>query len=214
MSLFRIHTDECTVPRFDRTDRLLHWLNALFYIILMMTGFAFAFPMFGMLSLGHPIIMLVAHVVLGIGLALLLIFLYLTRKRQGPLLDWRAHFSYLRSNKYNVGQKLNITMTTLFLTVFLISGLLLLTARFLPVPIVKIAFYVHNLGVLLMLPLILGHIFLSLVFPATNRSLFAMIVGKVDELYARRHHPEWFTEVTGCPPAGRRDTTVENRTKP
>ncbi len=196
MNIFQIPTEEYTVPRFDKTERVLHWLNAAFYLILLITGFTFAFPLFGALSFGHPKTLLICHVFVGVGLGALLIYVYFFKKSRIPLSKWHLHFSYLKSNKYNMGQKLNITMAALFLTIFLISGILLVLGRVLPRAILEAAYYAHNLGVVLMVPLIMGHLFLSIIFPVTNRSLFAMLIGKVEERYARHHHPEWFEEIS------------------
>ena len=39
--------------------------------------------------------------------------------------------------------------------------------------------------------LLTGHLYLSLIHPATRHSLRGMTVGSVDEDWARWHHPRW-----------------------
>jgi len=196
MIFSKIPLDEHTIRRFNATERLLHWLNAVFYLVLLITGLAFCFPVFSPLSLGHPVVNYIIHVGIGVSLGTWMILLYFFKLKKLPRSEWKQHFSYFKSNKYNAGQKMNISVTAFLMVVFFISGICMALGQYLPLSMLKAAFYIHNLAVMAILPIIFGHIFLSLVFPATNRSLFAMIIGKVEEQYARHHHPEWHKEVT------------------
>ncbi|MDD5674083.1 MAG: cytochrome b/b6 domain-containing protein [Chitinivibrionales bacterium] len=195
MKLLKTPTEHLTVPRFDKTERLLHWLNSAFYLLLLTSGFGLSYPSLRFLTLGHPKIILFCHVVVGMTLAVAILYVYFFKKRRITPAAWRGHFAYIASDKYNAGQKFNITLSVALLLVFLVSGILLLMGRFLPVALVKAAFCAHNWGVMLALPVILGHIFLSVIHPATNPSLHAMLVGKVEERYARHHHPKWFENI-------------------
>ena len=41
------------------------------------------------------------------------------------------------------------------------------------------------------LALLVGHLYLAVIHPATRHSLRGMTVGTVDERWARHHHPKW-----------------------
>ncbi len=204
MNLLKIPSDHLNVPRFDKTERLLHWLNSAFYLLPMLSGFGMSYPLFRFLCFGHPKIILVCHVFAGLALSLAMLYLYFFKKTRIPLWAWRRHFAYLSGNKYNAGQKINITVSALAFTVFLVSGIMLVMVKVLPVPLVKAAYCAHNWALLLILPVIVGHIFLALIHPATNPSLYAMLVGKVEERYARRHHPKWLDAIFGTSETGGR----------
>ena len=46
------------------------------------------------------------------------------------------------------------------------------------------------------LALLLGHLYLAVIHPATRHALRGMTVGTVSEEWARRHHPKWTSEET------------------
>ena len=41
--------------------------------------------------------------------------------------------------------------------------------------------------------LFIGHLFLAVIYPKTRHALNGITRGWVDEDWARKHHPEWFS---------------------
>lgn len=194
MNPLKIPTEEYIVPRFSKTERLLHWVNAIAYAALLISGFSLCFPLFNVLPIGDSKLAFF-HAVFGIVLFFYIMFLYFFRINKYPIREWKRHFSFLGSNKYNAGQKVNIAATSTFFVVLLFSGLLLLLGPSLPATAVKIAFYFHNLGAFAMLFMMMGHMFLSIIHPGTNRSLMGMLIGKIESQYAKHHHREWHRDI-------------------
>jgi formate dehydrogenase gamma subunit len=194
--LLKIPTEEFTVPRFNKTERLAHWLNAVTFLVLLFSGFSFCFPAFNIFSLENSKLFLVFHVAFGLVFISYILFLYLFKINRFPVREWKRHFSYFKSAKYNAGQKLNITLTSSFLILLLFSGIVLALSRYLPQNVTKTAFYLHNLGAFTMAFMMSGHIFLSLIFPSTNRSFMGIIIGKIEKQYALHHHPQWYKEIS------------------
>jgi len=97
--------------------------------------------------------------------------------------------------RFNAGQKLNFWLTAAFAVLFFVTGLLLWygerDTRFrLPSTIL-----VHDALMYVSVVLVLGHLFLALVFPRTRPALRGMVLGAVSEQWAREHHAKWVEAV-------------------
>ena len=53
------------------------------------------------------------------------------------------------------------------------------------------AILVHDWATWIAVPLVLGHLYLALVHPATRHSLRGITLGTVRRDWARRHHAKW-----------------------
>lgn len=53
------------------------------------------------------------------------------------------------------------------------------------------AYLVHDLLVILSLPLVIGHLYLALVYRRTRSALSGMVSGRVTAEWAREHHGGW-----------------------
>jgi formate dehydrogenase subunit gamma len=93
--------------------------------------------------------------------------------------------------RFNAGQKLNAALTAAFLVLFLVSGLLLWfgeqDTRFRFASTVLL----HDGLLYVSLALLLGHLYLALIHPATRHALRGIVLGTVREDWARRHHGRW-----------------------
>ncbi|MGI9116215.1 MAG: cytochrome b/b6 domain-containing protein, partial [Gaiellales bacterium] len=99
----------------------------------------------------------------------------------------------------NAGQKLNTAVTMGLLVVLAFTGILLwlgernTTYRFAG------TVDVHDLATILIVALVCGHLYLSLVHRATRASLPGMTTGRVDREWARAHHARWVRESEAPP---------------
>jgi len=107
---------------------------------------------------------------------------WLTRRKPAP------------QGRFNAGQKLNASLTAAFTLLFLVSGLLLWFGerdtrfRF------ESTVLLHDGLMYFSLVLLVGHLYLAVLHPATRHALRGMTLGTVDEEWAARHHSKWRPE--------------------
>jgi formate dehydrogenase subunit gamma len=190
------------VRRFSRTERLLHWGNALGFFVLLGSGLVLYLPSLAVLVGRRPLVKDV-HFWSGIGWVTVLVLIVLLGDRRGLLrtareldvfdADDRAWLRGRRApqGRFNAGQKINATLTAAFTVLFLVSGVLLWLGerdtafRFASTVIL------HDGLMDVSLLLLTGHLYLALIYPATRHALRGMTLGTVDERWARRRHPRW-----------------------
>jgi formate dehydrogenase subunit gamma len=177
------------VRRFSRTERTLHWVNALGFLFLLATGLVLYLPRLSSLVGRRPLIKDL-HFWGGIGWISALALVALLGDRRG-LVRTARELDRLEHDRFNVGQKINAILTAAFAVLFLISGLLLWLGerdtRFRLASTVTL----HDFLLYAALVLFVGHLYLAVIHPATRHSLRGMTRGTVSEEWARRHYPEW-----------------------
>jgi formate dehydrogenase subunit gamma len=96
--------------------------------------------------------------------------------------------------RFNAGQKVNAALTGAFAVLFAVSGSLLWLGerdhRFQLASTILL----HDWLTLISLVLLVGHLYLALIYPATRHSLRGMTTGSVRRDWAERHHPKWVRE--------------------
>src|SRR5256714_7680185 len=95
--------------------------------------------------------------------------------------------------RFNAGQKLNAALTAAFALLFSVSGFLLWygerNTRFRFASTILL----HDGLMYVALVLLVGHLYLAVIHPATRHALRGMTVGSVDRHWAYRHHRKWLT---------------------
>jgi formate dehydrogenase subunit gamma len=194
------------VRRFSRTERALHWANALGFFVLLGSGLVLYLPSLSELVGRRPLVKDV-HFWSGIGWVSLLALIVLLGDRRGLLrtareidrfdpedVGWLLGRRPAPPGRFNAGQKVNAALTAALTVLFLVSGLLLWLGerdtRFRLASTVL----VHDGLMFVALALLLGHLYLAVVHPATRHALRGITVGAVREDWARRHHPRWKPE--------------------
>jgi formate dehydrogenase subunit gamma len=190
------------VRRFSRTERALHWVNALGFFYLLATGLILYLPSLSVL-VGRRQLIQVMHFWGGVAWVSLLAIVVVLGDRRGILrlareLDafdgddgtWLRGGS-AKQGRFNAGQKINATLTAAFTVLFLVSGLLLWFGeqntryRFASTVIL------HDGLMFVALFLLVGHLYLALIHPTTRHALRGITVGTVSEDWAARHHAKW-----------------------
>jgi formate dehydrogenase subunit gamma len=96
--------------------------------------------------------------------------------------------------RFNAGQKINAVLTAAFALLFAVSGLLLWLGerdhRFQFASTILL----HDWLMYLSLVLLVGHLYLALIYPATRHSLRGMTSGSVRSDWAERHHAKCVRE--------------------
>jgi len=183
----------------------LHWANALGFFVLLVSGLMLYLPSLEIAVGRRPLIKDI-HFWSGIGWVTMLALIVLLGARHGLLRTAREleafdgdDLRWLRGGRapqgrFNAGQKVNATLTAAFTVLFFVSGLLLWLGerdtRFRFASTVVL----HDGLMYVSLLLLVGHLYLALIYPATRHALRGMTLGTVDERWAARHHAKWKPE--------------------
>jgi formate dehydrogenase subunit gamma len=192
------------VKRFSPIERLLHWVNALGFFFLLVTGLILYVPRLSVLVSRRQTVQGL-HFWGGVGwlcvLAAVLVLggrRLLATARELDTFD-RDDLRWLRrkrapQGRFNAGQKINAILTAAFTILFGVSGLLLwfgeqdTRLRFASTVIL------HDGLMYVSLALLVGHLYLALIHPATRHALRGMTLGDVRVEWAMRHHAKWEPE--------------------
>jgi formate dehydrogenase subunit gamma len=194
------------VRRFSRTERVLHWVNALGFLTLLASGLVLYLPSLSVLVGRRPLVKDI-HFWTGVSWIGALCLIVLLGDRRGLLRTARAldRFDHddakwllgrkpAPQGRFNAGQKVNAALTAAFTLLFLVSGLLLWLGerdtrfRFASTVIL------HDGLMYAALALLVGHLYLALIHPATRHALRGMTRGTVSREWAARHHAKWLPE--------------------
>jgi formate dehydrogenase subunit gamma len=204
--------------RFDRGERILHWVNAALFLTLIATA---AILYVGPLSAAVGRRELVRHVHVWSGLALPVPLLLSAAGRWGAALRadigrlnrWNAddrrwlrslgRDPFVKLGKFNPGQKLNAAFTAGAIVVMLGTGSVMNWFHFFPVDWRTGATFVHDWMAVGIFVVVVGHIGTALSDPD---ALGGMVGGSVASRWARERRPRWYEEVAGQP--ARLDTDV------
>jgi formate dehydrogenase subunit gamma len=209
------------VVRFDRTERLLHWANAVLFLTLLATGFTLYVGQLSVL-VGRRVLVKDVHVISGLLLPVPLLLAYAGRWREGLRRDVRrlARWStddrrWLLSlgrrgraslGKFNAGQKLNATFVAGAIPLMLVTGSMMRWFEPFSDDWRTGATFVHDWTALVLLVVVVGHILKAIVEP---HALGAMVRGRVPASLVERHHPRWWAEVQERGPAQVPDAAPE-----
>ena len=194
------------VHRFSKSERTVHWANAVGFFLLLATGLILYLPRLSVAVGRRPLIKDI-HFWGGIGWVAALLIVAVLGDRRGLLrtareldvfdredVNWLTRRRPNEQARFNAGQKLNAALTAAFMVLFLVSGLLLwfgerdTRLRFASTVIL------HDALLYASLALLVGHLYLALIHPSTRHALRGMTVGTVSEEWARRHHSKWKPE--------------------
>jgi formate dehydrogenase subunit gamma len=195
------------LARFSPAERLLHWLLASTFFTMLATGLILYLPSLAEVAARRQLwktIHLAAAAALWAGVIALAVLDGGRLRRTARQLDrfddddrrwlrWaiRRRGPQPPQGRFNAGQKLNAAAVAGLMCVFTLSGLVMLLAEMRSSFRGTSAILVHDLATYVSLPLILGHIYLGVVHPATRHALRGMALGSVREDWAREHHPKW-----------------------
>jgi formate dehydrogenase subunit gamma len=193
--------DRGLVRRFSRAECALHWVLALGFLALLASGLVLYLPQLSVLVARRPLVKTL-HLYTGIAwLVSLALVLVLGRRSLIATLRELDRFdehdlAWLRGRpsspgRFNAGQKLNAALTAAFTLLFAVSGFLLWygerDSRFRFASTILL----HDGLMYVSLLLLVGHLYLALLRPATRHSLRGITTGYVRLDWARGRHPRW-----------------------
>ena len=206
------------IERYDDAERIIHWIVAITFVLLALSGLALFHPSMFFLSsvLGGGTWTRILHPF--IGLVMFVAFSSLAvRVWRANILDrkdkqWLKQADDVIANreerlpevgKYNAGQKLVFWVQAACLILLLLSGIVIWRPYFAPafsIPVIRVAAVLHAFTAFVLILTIIIHIYAGI---WVKGSIRAMTRGYVTRAWARKHHPAWYREVTGDPAARR-----------
>lgn len=191
------------VERFTLTERLLHWVHAGAFFVLLGSGLILYLPALSTAVGRRPLIKDI-HFWTGISWAGALVLIAVLGNRRALLrtareidLFDRDDFRFLRGElgrpqgRFNAGQKVNAIVTAAFAVLFFASGLLLwMGERNTDIRLAG-TLYLHDALMYTSVVIVLGHLYLALINPSTRPALRGMVLGSVREDWAVSHHAKW-----------------------
>ncbi|MBK5288826.1 MAG: cytochrome b/b6 domain-containing protein [Acidimicrobiia bacterium] len=200
------------VPRFTRTERIAHWVNAALFTVAMSTGAMFRFGI-GQSLISDRALVRGVHVYTGLGIVVAFLIAVIPRwgralRRDASRINrwspdeirWLKSLGRARGarlGKFNPGQKLNAAFVPAAALVLAASGAIMFWNRPFSTELRNGADFVHQSFAWLIWITVAGHILLAL---QDRESLRGMTGGTVSTEWARDHRPAWYAEVTSVTP--------------
>jgi formate dehydrogenase subunit gamma len=203
------------VERFNTQERVLHWFVATSFFTLLLSGLGLYSRLFhGYFDLfggGHGAILV--HKYAGVIFFLSSVLLFLNHFKEMNFFDeddrrwFRLLGGYLdrdpehiNSGKFNAGQKafgLFMGIATILLG---ITGFINWFPLSFPIGIVRLSLLLHGILFLLFIMIVIVHAYLTTI--GNPGTLESMIYGNVRRIWAKKHHPKWYREITEQEKAG------------
>ncbi|HEY1470818.1 MAG TPA: formate dehydrogenase subunit gamma [Candidatus Acidoferrum sp.] len=201
------------VLRYAFAERLNHWVAAISYIYLMLTGLAFWSPWLAWLAAifgGGPVSRML-HPWAGLIFTVSVTYMYGMWHKQMRFTEvdrqwWKSLHYYITNQddkmppagRYNAGQKLLFWTFFFSALVLLLSGLVLWFTDYLPWSLRwlrYLAVIVHPAAALITIGNFMIHVYMG-VF--AERGAFGSVIrGDVSMAFAKRYHPGWYKEIVG-----------------
>ncbi|WP_213778076.1 formate dehydrogenase subunit gamma [Caballeronia sp. dw_276] len=200
------------ILRYTPNERTNHWITAITFILLALSGLAMFHPAMSWLYalLGGGQWTRILHPFIGCVMFLSFLILALRFWHHNYLdksdVQWMRQIGDVLNNreeklpaigKYNAGQKLLFFTMVACLLLLLASGIVIWRRYFsfyFPIEIIRLAALVHAAAAFVLIVGIVVHIYAALWIKG---SIGAMTRGTVTYGWAKKHHPRWFKEIIG-----------------
>jgi formate dehydrogenase subunit gamma len=204
-------SDDNLIERYRRGDRINHWVTALAFILLALSGLALFHPVFFWLTnlLGGGTWSRILHPFIGLVLAVsfgLLARRFRDENHIGKAdREWMQHLNDLLANRdaklpevgqYNAGQKYIFWIMVWSVALLFLSGIVIWQpwfAPYFPLTILRIASLLHALAAVTLIASFGVHLYAAIWVKGSVR---AMTRGTVTRAWARQHHLGWYKSMT------------------
>lgn len=201
---------EQLIQRYSAAERINHWIVAVCFILLAISGLAFFYPAFFWLTgvFGTPQLARIVHPFVGVVMFLAFLRQFFRYYHHNFIdaedVKWmKAVGTVMKggevgdTGRYNGGQKGMFWLMSGCMALLLVSGVIAWRPYFaeaFPIPLIRLALLVHASSALALIAGIIVHVYAALWVKGTIR---AMVEGVVTHAWARKHHPRWYREMTG-----------------
>jgi formate dehydrogenase subunit gamma len=198
--------EEPPILRFDRVERIAHWVNAVLFGVVMLTGSVLYIGELSVLVGNRPTVRFL-HVYGGLAIPIALVVALLPRWGRALRKDmtrlnrwipddrrWLRSFGRARDldlDKFNAGQKLNAAFVLGATVVMVGTGIIMRWFEPFSLDTRTGATFVHDWFALFIWLSVLGHIWFAFADPEALR---AMLSGTVSARWAKRKRPRWYAE--------------------
>ncbi|MGB9121254.1 MAG: formate dehydrogenase subunit gamma [Candidatus Angelobacter sp.] len=204
---------EDEVQRYTFAERAYHWINAIAYTYLMLTGLALFTPLAYWLAyvLGGPATIRYWHPWIGLIYLATIFWMHRMWKRDMQKIPederWSKNIRAYAENRdelmppqgrFNAGQK-QFWWVMLYCTfILLITGIIMWIPEKMPRElhwVLPITIFIHSATALITIAAFIIHVYMSVW--VTPGSVKAMVEGHVSTNWARTHHRLWYEKITG-----------------
>jgi formate dehydrogenase subunit gamma len=204
---------EDEVQRYTFAERAYHWINAISYTYLMLTGLAIFTPLAYWLAyvLGGPATIRYWHPWVGLIYLATIFWMHRMWKRDMQKIPederWSKNIRAYAENRdelmppqgrFNAGQK-QFWWVMLYCTfILLITGIIMWIPEKMPRElhwVLPITVFIHSATALITIAAFIIHVYMSVW--VTPGSVKAMVEGHVSTRWARTHHRLWYEKITG-----------------
>lgn len=204
---------EDEVQRYTFAERAYHWINAIAYTYLMLTGLALFTPLAYWLAyvLGGPATIRYWHPWIGLIYLATIFWMHRMWKRDMQKIPederWSKNIRAYAENRdelmppqgrFNAGQK-QFWWVMLYCTfILLITGIIMWIPEKMPGElhwVLPITVFIHSATALITIAAFIIHVYMSVW--VTPGSVKAMVEGHVSTNWARTHHRLWYEKITG-----------------
>jgi formate dehydrogenase subunit gamma len=198
------------LPRYTASERANHWIVAIGFILMALSGLSFFHPALWPLTnlFGGGVWTRILHPFTGVLLAIFFAFMFIRFHKLNHMTpidwEWVKRIGEMASGddhnmpaqgKYNGGQKLVFWATAVCLLLMALSGIVLWRAYFtFPVTLVRLAAVVHAVVGVILIVVIFIHVYAAIWVKGTVR---AMLYGTVTRAWAKQHHGTWYRQMMG-----------------
>src|SRR5690554_646961 len=197
------------LQRYSLWNRLNHWLVAISFVLLVLSGLPFFHPFFWSLTglFGGPTMTRILHPWIGLFMAVMFVFLAISFFRESLIrrhdIQWLKQIRDVLSNradklppvgKNNAGQKLVYWIMLGSIALLLITGFLIwqpVVGQAVPITLRRLASMGHAYVAFLAIITLIIHIYSGI---WVKGSFQAMVRGRVSKAWARHHHSLWYEE--------------------
>jgi formate dehydrogenase subunit gamma len=191
------------VVRFGRTERVLHWVHAAGFGVLLLSGLFLYWPVLAQVLSDRPLVKTVHLLAAVTWLAALVLVvaggdhraLRRTRRELEAFSEedvaWLRRRPGARAGRFNAGQKLHSAVQAALAVLLTVSGVLLWLGERDTTFRLAGTIPLHDGATLLLLVLVAGHVWMAVFAPGTRGAMEGIVRGTVSEEYAARHHPDW-----------------------
>jgi formate dehydrogenase subunit gamma len=206
-------TPEDQIVRYTFAERAYHWINALSYTYLLLTGLALFTPFLYWLAyvLGGPGTIRYWHPWVGLIYFVSTLWMQSRWKRDMKPIpadeQWKKNIKAYVENRdevmppqdrFNAGQKQFWWVMFYCAFILLITGIVMWVPEKMPRDfhwVLPIVVFIHSATALITIAAFILHVYMSVW--VTPGSMKAMIEGHVSTNWARTHHRLWYEKITG-----------------
>lgn len=203
------------IRRFTVGERALHWLLALTFFAMLVTGLALFVPALAAV-VSRPQAKawhIDAALALALGTAVIVGASWSRLRQTARDLDRfdrddaRWLLGVLRlggrrppppQGRFNAGQKLNAAVVGGLMVVMSVTGALMLVGERDTRHRFEGAVIVHDWATAILMVLVAGHLYMATVHRSTRRALRGIVLGDVDRAWAVTHHEKWVDAQSRC----------------